>query len=288
MPRLTDSPARASDAPAGSGARIVTWAQHRISTLTLREDSLILVRQGRKSLIGASGTLVVERGQALVVARGTQWDVINDPAGQPCYEALALGFGDALVREQWQRLAAEAAATPGMDGAQVLALDPEVSEAAQRAARFLQARSVSDAVQRHRLAEVLMLLADRGLHFKPVDELGWDERVRRLVAQRPEADWSVETLALAFNLSASTLRRRLDGSGASVAALVREVRLEVALALLQTTRRPIGEIAQRCGWESHSRFSAAFQERWGFAPSVLRAGPVSAVARPAQGLTQDG
>ncbi|TAK83689.1 MAG: AraC family transcriptional regulator [Aquabacterium sp.] len=285
MPRLTASPTRPSDAPAGSGARIVTWAQHRISTLTLREDALVLVRQGRKSLIGAGGTLVAERGQVLLVARGTQWDVVNDPAGQPCYEALALGFGDALVREQWQRLAAPG--TPALDGARVLAHDPDVSEAAQRAARFLQARSVSEAVQRHRLAEVLLLLAERGLHFRPLDELGWDDRVRRLVAQRPEADWSVETLAGAFNLSASTLRRRLDGCGASVAALVREVRLEVALALLQTTRRPIGEIAQRCGWESHSRFTAAFQERWGFAPSVLRAGPVSLVARPAHRSAQD-
>lgn len=277
-----------STAPAGSGTRIVTWAQHRISTLTLREDLLVLVRQGRKSLVGAGRTLVAERGQVLVVARGTQWDVVNDPAGQSCYEALALGFGDALVREQWQRQAGDGAATRSLDDAQVLGADAELAEAAQRAARFLQARSVSEAVQRHRLAEVLLLLSERGLHFRPADELGWDERVRRLVAQRPHADWTVDSLAQAFHLSPSTLRRRLDGCGAAVAALVREVRLEIALSLLQTTRLPIGEIAQRCGWESHSRFTAAFQERWGFAPSVLRSGPVSMPARPAQRSTQDG
>jgi transcriptional regulator GlxA family with amidase domain len=60
--------------------------------------------------------------------------------------------------------------------------------------------------------------------------------------------------------------------------------METALTLLQSSRLPIGEIAQRCGWESHSRFSAAFQERWGFAPSVLRAG----LAQSAQRLTQPG
>ena len=72
-------------------------------------------------------------------------------------------------------------------------------------------------------------------------------------------------------MSPSTLQRRLAESGATLAAMVREVRLEIALGLLQTTELPIGEIALRCGWQSHSRFSANFQERWGVAPSVVKA-----------------
>jgi AraC-like DNA-binding protein len=168
--------------------------------------------------------------------------------------------------------------------ARTIAVDEELAEAAARAGSFLQARAVSAAVRRHRLHEVLLLLAERGHRFTPIEQLGWDERVRRLVAQRPDADWTVEALAAAFHASPSTLRRRLEGSGLTLAALVREVRMETALTLLQSSRLPIGEIAQRCGWESHSRFSAAFQERWGFAPSVLRAG----LAQSAQRLTQPG
>jgi AraC-like DNA-binding protein len=104
------------------------------------------------------------------------------------------------------------------------------------------------------------------------------------VAQRPDADWTVAALAAHFHVSESTLRRRLGVSGVSLAALVREVRLETALGLLQTTALPVGAVAQHCGWASHSRFTAAFQERWGVAPSVVRAHgaahTVQASARP--------
>ena len=47
-------------------------------------------------------------------------------------------------------------------------------------------------------------------------------------------------------------------------------RLETALVLLQSSTLQVSEIAARCGYESHSRFSAAFRERFGFPPSQLR------------------
>ncbi|GAA0769548.1 helix-turn-helix transcriptional regulator [Ideonella azotifigens] len=267
----------------GQCAHVTAVACHRVSTLTMRDDAVVVVKQGRKTLLAAGAeSVVAERGDGMLVARGTHWDVINDPAGHGRYESLALFFGDELVREHQAQATPTGAAVPA---AQLLVVDEELREAMQRAASFLQAKAVSVAVQRHRLLEVLLLLAERGHHFRAVDELGWDERVRRLVAQRPHADWSVDAVASAFHMSASTLRRRLSETEGdpSLAALVREVRLETALGLLQTTKLPIGEIAQRCGWESHSRFSAMFQERWGFVPSVLRAGMTQSAQRMAQG-----
>lgn len=38
------------------------------------------------------------RGEALLMARSTQWDVINDPAGSTRYVAWVLVFDDELVR----------------------------------------------------------------------------------------------------------------------------------------------------------------------------------------------
>lgn len=257
-----------------SCSRITASRCHRIKTLTVRENLLVVVQQGRKTLIAPAGGLEAGRGDALLMARGTQWDVINDPAGTSRYVAWVLVFDDELVRGLEPQLAAGASCVAP---ACRLAMDEELLEAVRRAAGFQQARPVSDALGRHRLMEVLLLLAERNHRFAPVGQPGWDERVRRLVAQRPQADWSVDALAGAFNVSASTLRRRIGGSGETLAALVREVRLETGLALLQGTRLSIREVALRCGWESHSRFSAAFQERWGFAPSVMR-----------QRLTQNG
>lgn len=254
----------------GQGCRIAVVTAFRVATLTIREDLLVSVRRGRKTLVADEESLVCPAGQGLLVARGTQWDVINDPAGHARYEALVLSFGEAIVREH-HALHAASLNSQAIADARCVPMDDEVHEAMVRASSFLRAKAVSTVVRRHRMLEVLLLLAERGHHFTPIEDLSWEARVRRQVAQRPAAAWSVEALAESFHCSVSTLRRRLDAEGVvPLATLVREVRLELALHWLQTTRQPIGGIAQRCGWASHSRFSAAFQERWGFSPSALR------------------
>ncbi|MFY1021845.1 helix-turn-helix transcriptional regulator [Ectopseudomonas khazarica] len=247
--------------------RIASSARHRVRTLSIREDLLVLVRRGRKALIAPTGTLSVSKNEVAVLARGTQWDVLNDPADESCYEALALAFSDEPVR-------AVAAILPPvrdeLSAARTMDLDGELSEVIERTALALEAATVSPLLQRHRVIELLLVLGERGVRLKPVEQISWAERIRRLIALRPEEDWRIERLAEVFHTSASTLRRRLAGSGFTLAGLVREVRLETALVLLQSTQRSINDIALHCGWESHSRFSAAFQARWGFAPSVMR------------------
>ena len=69
----------------------------------------------------------------------------------------------------------------------------------------------------------------------------------------------MQALAEAFAISASTLQRRLAAEHTTASDVVRDVRLETALALLHGTSLHVGEIAARCGYESHSRFSAAFR-----------------------------
>jgi len=134
----------------------------------------------------------------------------------------------------------------------------------------LQSPEASDAMREHRAMEVLLLLAERGLVFAASRELAWADRVRRLLSQRPQAPWTLQQVAEAFHLSASSLQRRLAEESASFSQCIREVRLETAMALLQDSALQVSEVAARCGYDSHSRFSAAFRERFGFAPSHLR------------------
>lgn len=115
------------------------------------------------------------------------------------------------------------------------------------------------------------MLAEKGWCFAPAQAMSWAERIQRMVCQRPGEAWTVAAVANAFHMSESSLRRRLVDSQQTLAALVREARLQVALGMLQTTDMSIGEVAQCCGWASHSRFTAAFQQRWNVPPSVVRA-----------------
>lgn len=250
-------------------ARVVATSAYTLKTLSVRADIFVAVCHGSKQLHMPGTTLHAGTRQGVALACGTQWDVTNDPQGGREYQAIALAFPDELLREL---AAAEGyMSVPVTHSAHVLPLDEELFAAMQRTLPPASTQPMSGLLLRHRIMEVLLLLAQRGVRFAGQDEVSWADKVRRLVGKRPHADWDVPTLAAAFHMSESTLRRRLDGTGTTLAALVKEVRLELALNMLQTTRLSIGEVAQLCGWQSHSRFTATFQERWGVTPSVVRA-----------------
>ena len=274
------NPQAATIGAAHTGARILATQSYRLATLSIRQNMLVAVQSGRKELHAAQSRTTAKRGQVLMVARDTQWDVINDPAGEMRYEAIVLCFDDAIVRAALPE-ALEIGAQP-VHACQPAALDDELLAAMLRTLPSTTGPIPSVRLARHRLQEVLLLLAERGMYFEPATEMGWDARIRQLVGQRPGAAWEVPMLAEHFHLSESSLRRRLDGCGTTAAALVREARLERALEMLQTTTLPVGEVARYCGWESHSRFSAVFQERWGVSPSVVRAKVKESAHEPAE------
>jgi AraC-like DNA-binding protein len=81
----------------------------------------------------------------------------------------------------------------------------------------------------------------------------------------------IATAARLANLGRShfhvAFRRR---TGETFAAFVRRVRVEEAQRLLRETDQPIVAIALRCGFESLSRFYAAFAARVGTSPAAYR------------------
>lgn len=254
----------------GAASHVISsTVHHRVHTTTVRDDMVGWVLSGRKRLATPQGSTGFGAGDVFVIPRATQWDMVNDPAPHGRYVARVLTFTPPLVAQFHARFG-QFAATPAVQGCASLRADDDFAETFNHATAALEGADTSLAVQQHRALEVLLLLAERGLAFSSAGELGWADRARRLVGQRPQAAWTVEDMARAFHLSPSTLQRRLAEDNSSVSQCVREVRLETALGLLQTTQLQVSEIAVRCGYESHSRFSAAFRERFGFVPSHLR------------------
>ena len=78
-------------------------------------------------------------------------------------------------------------------------------------------------------------------------------------------NWSTPLLLLYF-----TLRRHLQGEGVSFQDLLIDVRMSHALALLQVTDLPIGQIALEVGYDSASRFAVRFRRRFAMSPSEVR------------------
>jgi AraC-like DNA-binding protein len=242
---------------------------HLVRTITVRDDVVGWVASGRKRLCAPGGETLFAAGQVFVMARGTQWDVVNEPVAGGQYEARLMAFAPQTVELFHDRFG-QFSATPTVQGCARARADDAFLSAFGHASVALSAPEVSDAVRAHRALEILLQLAERGIVFSRLMALRWADRVHRLVGQRPHATWSVDELARAFHVSQSTLQRRLGEEGSTAKQCVREARMASAMALLQSTELQVSEIAGLCGYDSHSRFTASFRQRFGYAPSHMR------------------
>ena len=248
---------------------IETEVRHRVRALVVREDALGLVLAGRKRIFTGGHELQIEAGQLFAIPRGSRIDVVNDPAGKPAYVARMLAFGAAAIEHFLSRYP-EFSATPALPESRRLVPDAGLRRTFGHAVATMQDAEASARVRELCAFELLVRLAEAGWRFDPPQALAWADRVRRMVRSRPEVPWTLDALAAGLGMGASTLQRRLAEEGTGLRDCLRETRLEIALGLLQEGRLPVAEIAHRCGYAAHGRFSLAFKARYGFAPSMLR------------------
>lgn len=94
--------------------------------------------------------------------------------------------------------------------------------------------------------------------------------VYQLIRAGIGADVSSQNICDSLAMSESTLRRKLKLEHTNFQNLKDDVTLGQGLHLLQSTRHPIGYIATECGYQSQSRFSQRFKQKFGLTPSELR------------------
>jgi AraC-like DNA-binding protein len=91
------------------------------------------------------------------------------------------------------------------------------------------------------------------------------------VLNNPRADWSIERLSRAVNMSRATFLRRFTRStGMTVGSFVARARLMAAAELLTTTGSTVAAVAGEVGYNSESAFTRAFREEIGTTPSRFR------------------
>ena len=95
-------------------------------------------------------------------------------------------------------------------------------------------------------------------------------RLHDMFVSKGGYELTIEHICEQLAMSESTLRRKLKLEGTSVQDVKDGARLGLALHLLQTTRHSIGVIADKCGYQSQSRFTDRFKRRFGLTPSELR------------------
>lgn len=100
------------------------------------------------------------------------------------------------------------------------------------------------------------------------------ETVRRMhdeLLQHPEQRVTIEELSRRYLMNPTTLKEAFKAVyGDSLAAHMKEHRLEKAAELLRKGDESVAAIASAVGYDSPSRFSAAFRERYHVLPTAYR------------------
>jgi AraC-like DNA-binding protein len=109
-------------------------------------------------------------------------------------------------------------------------------------------------------------------HFEaPQQDDRWTARVQNtLRAHSQLAQVDFERIAATWQLSARSLRRKLEAEGTRLSDVLNEVRYERARQLLRATPAPIRDIAESLGYSEVSSFQRAFKRWAGIGPGEYR------------------
>lgn len=96
-------------------------------------------------------------------------------------------------------------------------------------------------------------------------------QVHDLLTENLDRRFTIEELSRRFLINPSSLKEMFKTVyGKSLAAHIKEHRMELAARLLRETDMSVAEVAERVGYESQSKFSAEFKKATGLLPTELR------------------
>lgn len=258
-------------------ATIQTKQHYHLKRVQTLAPALCHVTQGHKVVHWHGQSLHVTPHDLLVFPAGVVLDIENHPddhPDNPLYQAQIISFPLKLIQDyQLKRQSSAQQLTPStpnqLDWS--VPLNPELDFSWTTLIHATQ-QHLSNHLQQH-LAQGLLL----ALEGKPqlellltINQQQLKYRLQQLFLKKCNYDWQLSDAAQRLHLGESTIRRKLAEEGSSFRQVLDEVRFTIALGMVQTTDLPISSIAERCGYESPSRFSIKFRHMYGASPSELR------------------
>lgn len=146
-------------------------------------------------------------------------------------------------------------------------------DAVATAIRFEAGLLSAPVVQDEAALKAFLRVAPQSVFLKYKNEVGWSARLRRRLRRSVgQPDWPVlEDVARELHVAPTTLRRRLEAEGSSYQGIKDELRRDVAIHRLCTTRLSIAEVGRLVGFQDPSAFHRAFKKWCGVQPGEYRA-----------------
>ncbi|POT57863.1 AraC family transcriptional regulator [Citrobacter amalonaticus] len=251
-----------------TAAEVRSSQLHCLHRVKLFSAAICHITQGSKVIIQDDSRLVARSGELIIIPADTPLEIINQPVrGRFRSDLLLLSpaimakFKKAYV-EDYPPATLTSLCTPMSQG--LAFMWTGLLDAVRQ--------DLPEKLQEHQAMGLLLALLHDGAAGPLLIERSFNltEQVRQLVMLAPAKLWTAEDIARRLAMGTSTLRRRLQQESQSYRQIVEEVRMSCALAQLQSTTLPIGEIALRCGYLSGSRFTARFRQHYGCLPKQVR------------------
>jgi AraC-like DNA-binding protein len=233
--------------------------------LSATDAGLVMVMEGRKVIHQQGSEIVVPAGSTVMLPSGNEFDITNEVGKSGHYQALAIYF-DATILPTIAAPETVAVHT-------VKTLAPTSSglvRAMEMAVSAIEDQALPKQIASHRLSELLLWVQAEGFTLVRPRSQDLLIELRKLLGSDPSAKWSTNELARTLAVSEATLRRKLAKAGTTLTDVAIDVRMTSALAMLQTSDENITNIAMAVGYDSPSRFSLRFRDRFGLSPSEFR------------------
>jgi len=272
LTRIVSGTPRGASTPLPFLGMVYCVLGHRLYAVSLPCSACILVLRGRKTMFLGSERMEAREGDMFLLPAQCEVNIENmpDPADNR-YLALCLSFGaDMVARVAAGRGTGEPTGGFSLESLRV-GLDAPLLASLGHLLDMAQACPGEERLLGLCLEAFLTLAAARTSCMPALSraEASWRTRLARLVLVDPSRDWSASEMAARLGVSERTLRRNLSAEETGFREVLRDVRLNTALALLQTGRPNVAEVALSCGYDSPSRFAVLFRERFGVRPSDI-------------------
>ena len=268
-------PLRSADAPENSKARLKNLGfisctnMVDIKHVPFYEPCAILVLAGTKTLYGYGNPVTADAGSVLTVPAPGSYDIRNAPDSRSRkYEALIIPFSTHLL----DQLIRSHGFLHQVKKGDIAVLKFEHDDTLHSSIAHYLTTVGNPKLHNHRLMEILLILVGKNpnLLSYALQLPGWTQRVRTILSQNLAHPWEIAEVCKRLATSESTLRRNLRSEDTSFRGVLHELRLTSALVQLLQTSLPIYRIAFDCGYQSVSRFTKNFHERFGLPPRQFR------------------
>ncbi|WP_221801918.1 helix-turn-helix transcriptional regulator [Oceanobacter mangrovi] len=249
--------------------------QHLVN-IPIIKPVMVCVLAGSKRL-GANLEISCQAGEFVFIANDPSVTMRNIPANTRYFAVfIEFEFEDFVGLGSAVESAAEcspAGLLPAQGQAQQLIIGKMTAPFMAALQQFVECSTfVPPGLWAGRRRELLQLLIWQG--YRQIADIVASPNVRHTLHQMISADvthdWTITELADRLAMSESTLRRKLSAEGTGFQAIKDGARLGQGLHLVQTTLDPIGLVAERCGYQSQSRFTDKFKQLFGMTPTDLR------------------